>query len=78
MQYVTPTYIYDQVVTAIELYKTVPGEEAAEMVKVMQAIVDRHALPTAMEVVVQMIMLVTFLGSLLSMALAGVMSCRRV
>ncbi len=78
MQYVTPTYIYDQVVTAIELYKTVPGEEAAEMVRVMQAIVDRHALPTAMEVVVQMIMLVTFLGSLLSMALAGVMSFRRV
>ncbi len=78
MQYVMPTFIYDQVVTAIELYKTIPGEEAAEMVKVMQAIVDGHALPSPFDVVVQMIMLVTFLGSLVSMAMAAVLGLRRI
>lgn len=78
MQYVMPTFIYDQVVTAIELYKTIPGDEAAEMVKVMQTIVDRHALPSPFDVVVQMIMLVTFLGSLVSMALAALLGMRRI
>lgn len=74
MQYVMPTFIYDQVMAAIELYKTLPGNEAAEVVKVMESVVQHHALPSPIEVVVQMIMLTTFLGSLVSMALALIIS----
>lgn len=78
MQYVMPTFIYDQVMAAINVYKAVPGESAAEMVRIMEAIVERHALPSAMEVVVQMVMLTTFLGSLVSMVLAFILGMRRI
>lgn len=78
LQYVMPMFIYDQVMMAIDLYKGIPGDDAAEVVRVMEAIVERHALPSPIEVVVQMIMLTTFLGSLVSMALASVLSLRRV
>lgn len=78
MQYVMPTFIYDQVVAAIEIYKTVPGDSAAEMVSIMETIIEHHALPSAMEVVVQMVMLTTFLGSLVSMALAFILGMRRI
>ncbi len=78
MQYVMPTFIYDQVMAAINVYKAVPGESAAEMVRIMETIVERHALPSAMEVVVQMVMLTTFLGSLVSMVLAFILGMRRI
>lgn len=78
MQYVMPTFIYDQVMAAIDVYKAVPGESAAEMVRIMETIVERHALPSAMEVVVQMVMLTTFLGSLVSMVLAFILGMRRI
>lgn len=78
LQYVMPTFIYDQVQVAIETYKNMPGDSAAEMVDMMETVVERHALPTAMEVVVQMIMLTTFLGSILSMILAGILGVRRI
>lgn len=78
MQYVMPTFIYDQVMAAIDVYKAVPGDSAAEMVRIMETIVERHALPSAMEVVVQMVMLTTFLGSLVSMVLAFILGMRRI
>ena len=78
LQYVVPTFIYDQVMTAIELYKTLPGDQAAEVVKIMEAVVEQHALPSPIEVVVQMIMLTTFLGSLLSMLLALLIGWRKI
>ena len=78
MQYVMPTFIYDQVMAAIDVYKAVPGESAAEMARIMETIVERHALPSAMEVVVQMVMLTTFLGSLVSMVLAFILGMRRI
>ena len=78
MQYVMPTFIYDQVLAAIDVYKAVPGESAAEMARIMETIVERHALPSAMEVVVQMVMLTTFLGSLVSMVLAFILGMRRI
>lgn len=78
IQYVMPTFIYDQVMAAIDVYKAVPGDSAAEMVRIMETIVERHALPSAMEVVVQMVMLTTFLGSLVSMVLAFILGMRRI
>lgn len=78
MQYVMPTFIYDQVMAAIEIYKSVPGNSAEEMVKMMETIIERHALPSPMEVVVQMVMLTTFLGSLVSMILAFILGIRRI
>lgn len=78
MQYVMPTFIYDQVMAAIDVYKAVPGDSAAEMVRIMETIVERHALPSTMEVVVQMVMLTTFLGSLVSMVLAFILGMRRI
>lgn len=78
MQYVMPTFIYDQVTAAIELYKTMPGDEAAQVVEIMQAVIEHHALPSAIDVSIQMIMFVTFLGSMVSMLLAGLLGVRRI
>ena len=78
MQYIEPTFIYDQVQMAIKLYETVPGENARILVDVLERAVENHMLPSAIDIVIEMIMLTTFVGSIVSMILSAVVRMKRV
>ena len=78
MQYIEPTFIYDQVQMAIKLYETVPGENARMLTDILKQAVENHMLPSAIDIVIEMIMLTTFVGSIISMMLSAVVRMKRV
>ena len=78
MQYVEPTFIYDQVQMAIKLYESVPGENARMLTDILKQAVENHMLPSAIDIVIEMIMLTTFVGSIISMIISAIVRLKRV
>lgn len=72
LQYVEPTFIYDQVQGAINVWKQVPEMSGDPMLSDMQHAIDGGLLPSPIEFVMNMILLTTFLGSLQSLLLGVV------
>ena len=72
LQYVEPTFIYDQVQGAINVWKQVPEMSSDPMLENMQHAIDGGLLPSPIEFVMNMILLTTFLGSLQSLLLGVV------
>ena len=66
LQYGRPGFIYEQAQKAIEVYNAMPEMRDGELVKALQLMVDRHILPTPIEMVFSMFWLVSFLGSVTS------------
>lgn len=72
LQFIEPSFIYDQVQGAIDVWKQVPEMVGDPMLKDMQNAIDRGMLPSAIEFVMNMILLTTFLGSVQSLLLGAV------
>ena len=72
LQFIEPSFIYDQVQGAIDVWKQVPEMAGDPMLKDMQNAIDRGMLPSAIEFVMNMILLTTFLGSVQSLLLGAV------
>ena len=78
LQYIRPSYIYDQAQMAIDTYNAIPSMKAqlGEILDVMQQAIDQNALPTPIELVFQMFWFVTFSGCMLSSITAAFASRR--
>ena len=76
LEYVEPTFIYDQAMAAIEAYDAIPELSGSDMVATMRLAIDEGLLPSAIEFVVNMIMLTVFTGSLASLIMAAVLKAR--
>jgi hypothetical protein len=76
---VDPSFLYSYISNALALFKSAPAGTvpAAELTMLQQAI-ENKAIPSPMQFVFTMIWTTSFLGSLLSMAIAAVMTiiCR--
>lgn len=70
LQYIAPTFIYDQAKVALDMYRSIDEMKGLEFITVMEQAVNQRLLPTAIQFVIQMIWMTTFFGSLLSMAVS--------
>lgn len=77
LQYVRPGFIYDHAAAAIEVYSKMPQMRDSEMLEVLQMMVDKHRLPTPIEMVFNVYWLVTFVGSVTS-ALTALLAQRPI
>ena len=66
LQYVRPTFMYDQAQVIIDAYKDVPDMKDSDLLLVIKRMVDKKLMPSPIEVVMNMYWLTTFLGSLTS------------
>jgi len=72
LQYGRPGFVYEQAQAAIEVYNQMPQMKDSEMLRVLQLAIDKKALPTPIELVMSVFWFVTFAGSLVSAATAGI------
>ena len=79
LQYVRPTYIYDQAQATLDAYNALPElrTQASQVLDVLQAMLEQNALPSAIELVFNMFWFVTFSGSVLS-AITAAFASRRL
>ena len=71
MKFIRPDFILESVRRAIEIYRSLDDPEAANMAHTLQEMINRHMLPTPVNLGITMIWTVTFTGSILSMILTG-------
>lgn len=78
LQFVRPNLIYDQAQATIDAYNAIPElrVKVADMLDVMQKMIDQNAMPSAIEMVFSMFWFVTFSGSVLSAVTAAFASRR--
>lgn len=72
LNFIEPAFIYDQVQGAIEVWRSVPEMQNDSFVNDMQIAIEKGLLPSAIEFVMNMILLTTFFGSMVSLLLAGI------
>lgn len=72
LKFIRPDFILESVKGAIEIYRGMDGPEAANMAHTLQEMINRHMLPTPVNMGITMIWTVTFTGSILSMILTGI------
>jgi len=70
MQFVHPGFIYDKAQEAVNVYRTMPEMQNADMVNVLQKAIDNGDLPTPIQFVMEMIWITLMLGSVVSAPLA--------
>lgn len=70
MRYVQPDYLTDTMQQAIDAYNTIGTPQAREAAHMLQMMIDKHLLPSAISLAVTSIWSTTFFGSILSMILA--------
>ena len=78
LKWLNPHYISDMVKTAIDLYSQLPGENAERMTDILQKIIDNNMVPSAISIVMEMLWLSVFSGSLLSVLMALLVRARPV
>lgn len=79
LQYVRPTYIYDQAQATLNAYNSIPElrAQAGQIIDILQTMIEQNALPSAIELVFNMFWFVTFSGSMLS-AITAAFASRRL
>lgn len=70
LQYVQPTFIYDQAQAALALYESLP--EASDVASVLRLTIENGLLPTPIQFAVQMIMITLFVGMIISLVLTPI------
>jgi len=70
MRWVNPAFITQQAQTAIELWKSAGVQQANEMADLMTKAIEQKLLPTPIQVVMEMLWLQVFSGSILSIVLS--------
>lgn len=78
LQYINPTFIYDQVKSALNLYESINEFKNMEFVKTMKLAIEQKLLPTPIQFVVQMIWVTGFFGSILSLFVALIVRVPRL
>lgn len=78
LRWVQPTFIVDQLHSVIELYEGSGWDRGEEMAEVLRRMIDNQLVPSAISIVMEMIWLSVFTGSLLSALLALLVRARPV
>lgn len=78
MRYVHPDFVLEQVERAADIYRSLGDPAAEQMARVLDTMIERHLVPSAISVAVEMMLMGVFTGSLLSMVLTWVVRLRRV
>lgn len=76
LRWAFPSFIYDQARMVVDLYGSMDNPDAREVARVMERAVRAHALPSPMEVALELLYFVVFTGSLLSVIFAAVIRRR--
>lgn len=71
LTWVRPGYIYEQTQHFIDIYGAMPELKDSELLRVMRQAVEASALPTAIEMVMNMFWVVSFSGCLMSAVTAA-------
>lgn len=77
LTYVEPTFIHDQIVAALELYKSTPALKDSELTHMIQQIVDNHQLPSAFELSMNVSMWTIITGAFFSLLVAVIVTAVR-
>lgn len=70
MRWINPDFINTQVDTLIDLYRSIDWDRGHEMADIFQRAREQHLLPSAIQITVDMLWLIVFSGSILSMLMA--------
>lgn len=70
MRFMCPTFIVDQFNTVIAVYSQIDEPAADTLVSVLQRALNEHQLPTPMDVTLELVYIIVFTGSILSMFLS--------
>lgn len=76
LRWIDPTYIIDQLHAVIALYEDSGWERGEEIATVLQRMIDNSLVPSAISIVMEMIWISVFTGSLLSALLALLVRAR--
>lgn len=77
MRWAFPSFIMHQVDTAISIYSDAGSPAATEIARALETLKDTGALPTPLDVVLEMLYAAVFTGSILSMVYAFILRRRR-
>lgn len=79
MRWVWPDFIVDQVQTVIAVYGSVDDADARNIASTLQKLLENHALPTPIDIALELLYVAVFTGSLLSMLLSFIIrKARRI
>ena len=78
LKWINPTYIPDMLHMAIDFYSQMPGENPARMADILTQLIDSQMVPSAISIVMEMIWLSIFSGSILSLLMALLAKARPV
>lgn len=78
LKWINPSFIVDQMRTVIDIYSGSGWESGEEMADMMQRIIDNNLVPTSISIVMEMIWLSVFSGSLLSLLMSLLVRARAV
>jgi len=66
LEYVRPDFIYTQAQAVVDAYSQVPAMQGNEVIEALRTAIDKHALPSPIEMVLNTFWLISFGGSMLS------------
>lgn len=78
IRFIKPDFVIDQVKTAAGLYRTMADPQARQMAHTLDLMIERHLVPAPIYVVVEMMLMGIFTGSILSMFITWIVRRRKV
>lgn len=76
MSWINPGYLYSQVDTMIELYGNTDWERGKELSDILVRAKNQHLIPTPIDLAIDMLWLIVFSGSILSMLMSLLVQAR--
>lgn len=76
LKWINPDFIADRLQEAIDFYSGSGWQQGEEMADLLQNMVKAHVVPTPIQIVIEMIWLGVFSGSLLSLLMAVLVRAR--
>lgn len=78
LKFVDPTFIIDRLNDVIELYSSSPVEELREVATVLTNMIDQKVVPSTGAIVMEMVWLGVFSGSILSLIVGAIARGRKI
>ncbi len=78
MRFLKPDFVVEQVKAAAELYRSMPDNASQNMAHMLDLTIERKMLPAPIYVVVELMLISIFTGSILSMIITWAVRLRRV
>lgn len=78
MRWIEPDFIAGRLNAMIDVYSSVDVPNSDDVVEVLQAVRDRDLLPRPIEIIVDMLWLMVFTGSMLSMIISTLVPLKKV